>query len=195
MLLLPAAIERLYELNVGVTGVAVGRHERPHKPLLLLAALDLIDEGLATPDQIPWCQPLCDRFTQRFEIVRKHDDQNNPDLPFRYLASDGFWLPLEADGSTKIRRQLNLADLDQVFARFTGGFEPLVAIPANRQLMREVLISRYFPKWSRFRTSVTQQVQYMGNTLAEWARRKERPPCHGKRPEQWTNEPNSQCDR
>ena len=32
-------VERLYDLDVGVVGTAEGRrHERPHKPVLLLAA-------------------------------------------------------------------------------------------------------------------------------------------------------------
>jgi putative restriction endonuclease len=144
--LLAAAIERLYELNVGTTPLAEGApHEKPHKPLLLLAAFDLIDEGLATPERIPWCQELRDRFTARFLLVRKHNDQNNPDLPFRHLAGDGFWQAFEGDGSTPIRREIRVADIGQVFARFTDGFQYLVAIPANRQLMREALIARYFP--------------------------------------------------
>jgi putative restriction endonuclease len=89
---LDEAIERLYDLNVGITPLEEGApHERPHKPLLLLAAFDLIDEGKATPDRIPWCQELRDRFTARFLLVKKHNDQNNPDLPFRYLAGDGIW--------------------------------------------------------------------------------------------------------
>ena len=111
----------------------------------MLAAFDLIDEGLATPERIPWCQELRDRFTARFLLVRKHNDQNNPDLPFRYLAGDGFWLAFEGDGSTPIRREIRAADLGHVFARFTDGFQHLVAISANCQLMREALISRYFP--------------------------------------------------
>ena len=131
-MLLDSAIERLYDLNVGIIGVGEERHERPHKPLLLLAAFDLIDEGKATPERIPWCQELRDRFTARFLLVRKHDDQNNPELPFRYLASDGFWIPLETDGSSIVRRDLRVADLNQAFARFTDGFQFLVAIPANR---------------------------------------------------------------
>jgi putative restriction endonuclease len=66
-----SAIERLYELNPGTTPMEEGSpHERPHKPLLLLAALDLIDEGLATPERIPWCQQLRDRFSARFVRVR-----------------------------------------------------------------------------------------------------------------------------
>jgi putative restriction endonuclease len=144
--LLAAAIERLYELNVGTTPLAEGApHEKPHKPLLLLAAFDLIDEGLATPERIPWCQELRDRFTARFLLVKKHNDQNNPDLPFRHLAGDGFWQAFEGDGSTPIRREIRVADIGHVFARFTDGLQYLVAIPANRQLMREALISRYFP--------------------------------------------------
>lgn len=148
--LLASAIERLYDLHVGTTPVEEGSpHERPHKPLLLLAVFDLIDEGLATPEHIPWCQALRDHFTARFLLVRKHNDQNNPDLPFRYLAGDGFWQAFEANGTTPIRREIRVSDIGQVFARFTDGFQYLVAIPANRKLMREAIISRYFPHLSQ----------------------------------------------
>ena len=148
-MLLAAAIERLYDLNVGITPLEEGApHEKPHKPLLLLAAFDLIDEGLATPERIPWCQALRDRFTARFLLVKKHNDQNNPDLPFRYLAGDGFWQAYEGDGSTPIQREIRVSDIGQVFARFTDGFQYLVAIPANRRMMRDAIISRYFPHLS-----------------------------------------------
>jgi predicted restriction endonuclease len=73
---LNSSISRLYDLNTGIIGVGGNRHERPHKPLLLLAVLDLIDEGKATPDLIPWCQELRDRFSARFQIVKKHMDRN-----------------------------------------------------------------------------------------------------------------------
>ena len=44
--LLAAAIERLYDLNVGITPLEEGApHQKPHKPLLLLAAFDLITES------------------------------------------------------------------------------------------------------------------------------------------------------
>ena len=82
----------------------------------------------------------------RFLVVKKHNDQNNPDLPFRYLASAGFWQAFEDDVSTKpIKREIRVADIGQVFARFTDGFQYLVAIPENRCRMREALISRYSP--------------------------------------------------
>lgn len=145
-MLLASAIERLYDLNVGTTPLEEGApHEKPHKPLLLLAVFDLIDEGLANPERIPWCQELRNRFTARFLLVRKHNDRNNPDLPFRYLAGDGFWQAFESDGTTPIRREIRVSDIGNVFARFSDGLEYLVAIPDNRRLMREALIARYFP--------------------------------------------------
>ena len=147
---LDEAIERLYDLNVGIIGVADERHERPHKPLLLLAVFDLIDEGKATPEHIPWCQELRDRFTARFLLVRRHNDNNTPDNPFLYLRKDGFWQAWIKDGSNQspLSATPSVQNIGQVFARFTGGFQHLAAIPAHRQLMREALIARYFPQLS-----------------------------------------------
>lgn len=46
--------DQRFDLNPGVVGINGERHGRPNKPLLLLAARDLIDEGLAFPDRIPF---------------------------------------------------------------------------------------------------------------------------------------------
>ncbi len=142
------AIERLYDLNVGIVGVGGERHERPHKPLLLLAVLDLLDEGLATPGSIPWCQELRDRFTARFEVVRKHDDQNTPENPFFYLGSEGFWqaeVTTEGSQAAPLARTPLVGEIGKVFARLIDGFDVLLAVPETRWRMREALVSRYFP--------------------------------------------------
>ena len=55
---LDQAIERLYDLHPGVTPVAEGApHERPHQPLLILAVLDLINEGERTRPRVPFPAP------------------------------------------------------------------------------------------------------------------------------------------
>jgi len=152
--LLDAAIERLYDLNPGTTPLEEGTpHERPHKPLLLLAALDLIDEGKAAPERIPWCQDLRDRFTARFLLVRKHNDQNTPENPFFYLQTQGFWQAWIEQGSTRLPLQSTplVNQMGQVFARFTDGLQHLAAIPATRDLLRQSLIARYFPYLSQIK--------------------------------------------
>ncbi len=134
------AIERHYDLNVGFTQIGKSsRHERPHKPLLLLAAFDLIDEGLAMPDRIPWCQELRDRFSARFEVVRKHNDQNSPENPFLYLRNEGFWEP--SRGTQALASTPLVNDFGQVLGSFVDGFDILVSIPDNRSVMREALIA------------------------------------------------------
>jgi putative restriction endonuclease len=88
---------------------------------------------------------LRDRFTARFEVVRKLNDRNSPDLPFRHLSGDGIWQAFEPDGTTPLRHELRAADLGRVFARFTGGFERVAAVPAARSQLREAVVARYFP--------------------------------------------------
>jgi putative restriction endonuclease len=113
----------------------------------LLAVFDLIDEGLATPDRIPWCQELRDRFTRRFEVVRKHNDSNTPENPFHYLQGDGFWSAWKEapGGKQSLQSTPRVRGIGLAFARFTEGFDLLVAIPENRRLMREALVARYLP--------------------------------------------------
>ncbi len=159
------AIERLYDLSVGVVGIAGERHERPHKPLLLLAVFDLIDEGPATPERIPWCQELRDRFTARFNLVRKHDDKNTPDNPFNYLQSEGFWQAWK-EGNRKahpVDAPLLARDLGHAFARFTDGFQYLVSLPTNRQIMRDALVSRYFPHLSQIKSQQSEITNRQSN--------------------------------
>ena len=143
------AIERLYSLNVGVIGKGVKRHERPHKPLMLLAVLDLIADGRATPQRVPWCIELRERFQLYFDAVRKRDDKNSPENPFLYLRSDGFWLPLRSvdDGIQNVDAPPTVGDATSgdVFARIGSGFERFMVTPTSRARFRDALISRYFP--------------------------------------------------
>jgi len=140
-------LDRIYTLNVGAVGHGAERHERPHKALLLLAVLDLLDAGQATPDRIPWGAPLRERFSLYFAKVRLRDDRDTPENPFRYLASDGFWetYRITPAGAVPYEGEVLVRDSGTLFARLVDGVD-LVAADANlRHRLRQALVARYFP--------------------------------------------------
>jgi len=145
---LATAIERLYALKVGLVGRGPDQHERPHKPLLLLAVLELLDRGEATPDHIPWDSSLRERFSRYFAMVRGKNDRDTPDNPFHHLSSDGFWQPyrINHDGKREpLQANPLVSDSGRVFAELTDGFDQLCAVPENRRQLRGALVTRYFP--------------------------------------------------
>ena len=143
------AVEALYGLNVGVVGQGSLRHERPHKPCLILAVLDLLAAGQMTPDRIPWSPALRDRFKVYFDIVRTPQDQCNPDLPFWHLKSEQWWQPVRISGSGThpLTAAPTAADANHgtVHASLSGGIQQFVSTPTDRMVLRNALISRYFP--------------------------------------------------
>ena len=78
---------------------AIGRMRRgatddrakPHKPVMLLAVLDLFDANLLAENEIPYNQELIERFAMLFEAVRHGDDWRQPAPPFFHLRSSDFW--------------------------------------------------------------------------------------------------------
>ena len=144
-----AAVEALYRLKTGVVGTEAGRHERPHKPVMLLAVFDALATEKARPDRVEWNSWLRDRFRIYFQEVQSHDDACTPEFPFYHLQGDGFWLPLvlEPTGDSTLAAPPKARDLDtgRVFARFVEGWEELVANPVFRTGFRDALVSRYFP--------------------------------------------------
>jgi putative restriction endonuclease len=143
-------IAKLYDLNVGVVGQGSERHERPHKPVLLLAAMDLIAQGKDKPEHIRWSQELRGTFKQYFEQVRGRDDSDTPENPFLYLRGDGIWQPYcKGNGAAAALDHtptVSEAKDDQVYAAMDGGLEFVASVPTSRAQIRDALISRYFPQ-------------------------------------------------
>src|SRR5579863_3304247 len=143
------AVEVLYRLKTGVIGSGGERHERPHKPILLLAIFDGLAAGSARPGYVPWGTWLRNRFRVYFDIVRSHNDDCSPENPFFYLQSDGFWLPIvvSSQGELPLTTTPLARDLDtgRIFARFAQNWQILVANPEYRMKFRDALVSRFFP--------------------------------------------------
>ncbi len=68
-----------------------GSRFKPHKYLLLLAVIDLIQSGVATANRFQCDDKLCERFLAHFRVYARPGDSARPWTPFFHLRSSGFW--------------------------------------------------------------------------------------------------------
>ena len=61
-------------------------HPSPHKPVMLLALMDLFEGGEQIENRIPFEPELIGGFKRYFEIVKQDEDQCNPHLPYFHLS-------------------------------------------------------------------------------------------------------------
>ncbi len=128
-------VARLAKLNVyRAKGGAA-----PHKPLLLLVVLELAEQGLLPADVLPLSPELAFRFIAYWSIVA-HRRTQRPDvrLPFHHLSTDGFWSPLQEDGSPSPDGRLTR------YAMLPADFMAFANDSACRDKARRVLIAKYF---------------------------------------------------
>lgn len=111
----------------------------PHKPLLMLVLLEVVEYGELQSDVLNLTPELAFRFSQFWSIVA-HRRTQRPDvrLPFFYLKSDGVWQTFTKEGvptdDIKSTRNVHIAP----------EFLALMNNSEFRSLARAVLIRTYF---------------------------------------------------
>ena len=84
-----------------------GEHLRPHKLIMLLAVIELLERGEITNNRIYFRDPLLTIFDNLFGLVQKKDDLCQPGPPFFHLRSSGFWFhkikPGKEQGYSKLK--------------------------------------------------------------------------------------------
>ncbi len=143
-------LERLYNLRREKRD----GHERPHKPVLLLSILDLLDRSLIVANEIPLSEELVATFKRYFAVVREANDQPSIEIPFYFLGGDKFWQVMPAGGGGPLYREGFAAGApgvgqlrkDRVAGHFDVGLWALLSDPLARHQVREALIARYFPE-------------------------------------------------
>ena len=89
-----------------LTNLNKARGNAPHKPLLLLVYLELVEKGEFAGGNLLLTPDLAYRFDTYFQVV-KHRRSARPDvrLPFHHLSTQDFWSPRNdvSEGLTRIR--------------------------------------------------------------------------------------------
>ncbi len=68
-----------------------GGEKSPHKVVMLLTVIALIEADQIDENRIYFDQLLKDDFTGHFNLLANEGDRNNPHLPYFHLRSSGFW--------------------------------------------------------------------------------------------------------
>jgi putative restriction endonuclease len=129
---------KLANLNVARTAK---RGLAPHKPLMLLTVIDMIESGDIADGWVKYDVRLVSRFRDYWELVRERQ-QNLPDIPmpFHALGSDRdqIWQRFTADGQpSHARDTTRLCSLDPTFHQ-------CLQDETFRHQARALLVSLYF---------------------------------------------------
>jgi putative restriction endonuclease len=125
----------------------VTAHQAPHKPLLLLCVLDLLDSGGISSNLIEITEDLAELFGRYWERVLPFGRPGNLALPFFHLRGDGFWHLIPSHEGAHLGSQIAYVSRlreEVLGARLDEELFDLVRSGENRDRLRSVLIETYF---------------------------------------------------
>ena len=129
---------------------AATKFRAPHKPLLLLAVIDLIAQGIIKTNFIEFTPDLGELFTIYWSRVMPPDQRSNIVLPFYHLNSDKFWQHIPKPGMEAVlaatRQIRGVAQLKEIVlgVKLDEELYTLLCQEESRNLLRTVLIENYF---------------------------------------------------
>ena len=129
---------------------ATTKFRAPHKPLLLLAVIDLISQGIIKTNFIEFTPDLGELFTLYWSRVMPPDQRSNLILPFYHLNSDKFWHHVPKPGMEAVlaatRQIRGVAQLKEIVlgVKLDDELYALLCREETRNLLRTVLIETCF---------------------------------------------------
>lgn len=122
------------------------KHRAPHKPILLLSVIDLIEEGTINNNLVELSPELGETFTLYWSIVMPPEKKGKLVYPFFHLREEGFWHLEPQPGKKEILN--NVREISSVYRlmELTSGAtldDDLFILLTNkeeRDILRTVLI-------------------------------------------------------
>jgi len=134
------------------TGLIHG-HAKPHKPILMLVILSLIENKKITANRIEYSQHLLELFKRFFDVVKSEQDALNPLLPFFYLRGDGFFHHMPFSGEEQSYKALSDPGSIKKFtaiveyAYLDENLYAYLQDQAALNTLQDALIQSYFPRY------------------------------------------------
>jgi putative restriction endonuclease len=127
--------------------------EKPYKPALLLALIDLIENGSPKDNCFLLSDALIARYRDYIAVVGRERDHDKIHYPFWHLCGDGIWMIHTPTGEALYRPGDNAANSPSVrwmrermsHASLEPALFRKLCDPITREHIRLDLIARYFP--------------------------------------------------
>ncbi|TVR16407.1 MAG: hypothetical protein EA401_01385 [Planctomycetota bacterium] len=145
----------------------------PHKPIMLLAVLDLYAAGHLHENLIPYDEALLEAFDCYWQLCCP-GRPTNPLQPYWYLKGEGFWQHQARPGyrqalATLISAKAKVPTRSLIASQVAGAvlsqaFYAAAMNPIGREALRQLLISTYFG--GELRQALAQQHQVVVDAFA-----------------------------
>lgn len=131
----------------------------PHKPLLLLAVIDLIEQGKVLNNQIAPSTEFVEAFLKYWNLIRS--ERPRIFLPFYHLSSEGFWhLHAKPNKTVHAFRSMSQIAENVAYASFDDDLFVLLTKPDAREIIRQTIIETYFPgEMEIFRAAIRENME------------------------------------
>ena len=140
-------VEKMRKLRRGEKGA---EGPAPHKPLLLLSVIDLINQGLIHDNKILPSPDLAETFLRYWSKVVVNRVRNFA-MPFFHLKGDKFWHlypnPGKEEKLRNTKRIRKVSDLLEIvnYASLDADLFLLLTNQQSREIIRQTLVDKYFP--------------------------------------------------
>ena len=140
-------VQKMQKLNRGEKGK---EGPAPHKPVLLLSVIDLINQGQIRDNKIFPSPDLAETFLRYWSKIVVNRARNFA-MPFFHLKGDKFWHlypnPGKEEKLRNTKRIRKVSDLLEVvnYASLDADLFLLLTNQQSREAIRQTLVGKYFP--------------------------------------------------
>lgn len=123
-----------------------GARSSPHKVAMLLAVMDLIENGDLKDNSIEYSESLIEAFAVRFRELETEGDSSRPIYPYFHLRNDGFWhhrlKPGQSESYSRLTTVTSRSQVEQhiAFAYLDDELFELLDNQVVRELFRAALL-------------------------------------------------------
>ena len=148
-MLLDDYLKKFRTLNVNHSEKKQKGSVAPHKPILLLSIIKLIEDQIITSNHIYLTPELMAVFKNYWELLANQAYDRVIAYPFFYLKSDGFWKLIPKQGqedvidSGKTLKSINQLSIVVEYAEIDQALFDLLKVSTHRNDFRQILLDNY----------------------------------------------------